>query len=120
MSNNSYICDCNAVHKELVDNVLKAMPEDEVFVKLADFYKIIGNDTRCKIIYALSVNEMCVCDLANVLSMTKSSISHQLSKMKDAGVVKCRRDGKEIYYTLDDEHIAGIFEISLTHINHKH
>ncbi len=120
MSNNSFICDCNAVHQELVESVLKAMPEDEVFLKLADFYKIIGNDTRCKLIYALSINEMCVCDLANVLSMTKSSISHQLSKMRDAGVVKCRRVGKEIYYALDDEHISGIFAISLAHINHKH
>ncbi len=120
MSNNNFICDCNAVHQELVESVLKAMPEDEVFLKLADFYKIIGNDTRCKLIYALSINEMCVCDLANVLSMTKSSISHQLSKMKDAGVVKCRRDGKEVYYALDDEHISGIFAITLAHINHKH
>lgn len=120
MSNNSYICDCNAVHGELVENVLKAMPEEDVFSRLADFYKIIGNDTRCKLIYALSINEMCVCDLANVLSMTKSSISHQLSKMRDAGVVKYRRVGKEVYYSLDDEHISGIFAISLAHINHKH
>ncbi len=120
MSNNSFICDCNAVHKELVESVLKSMPEDNVFLRLAEFYKIIGNDTRCKIIYALSVNELCVCDLANVLSMTKSSISHQLAKMKDAGVVKAKRVGKEVYYSLDDEHIAGIFAISLAHINHRH
>lgn len=120
MSNNSFMCDCNAVHHELVENVLHAMPADEVFAELADFYKIIGNDTRCKIIYALSINEMCVCDLANVLSMTKSSISHQLAKMKDAGVLKCRRVGKEVYYSLDDEHISGIFAISLAHVNHKH
>ncbi len=120
MSNNSFNCDCNAVNHQLVEDVIKAMPEDEVFTKLAEFYKIIGNDTRCKLVYALSVNEMCVCDLANVLSMTKSSISHQLAKMKDAGVVKCRRDGKGVYYSLDDEHICSIFAISLTHINHKH
>lgn len=118
MSNNSFICDCNAVHQHIVENVMKAMPEEEVFVKLADFFKIIGNDTRCKLIYALSVNEMCVCDLASLLSMTKSSISHQLAKMKDAGVVKSRREGKEIYYSLDDEHVAGVFAISLAHINH--
>ena len=69
---------------------------------------------------ALSMNEMCVGDLANVLSMTKSSISHQLSKMKDAGVVKCRRNGKEIYYSLDDEHVAEIFELTVEHIGHMH
>ncbi len=119
MTANNFHCDCNAVNTELVSEVLKSMPEDGTFQKLADFYKIIGNDTRCKIIYALSINEMCVCDLANVLSMTKSSISHQLSKMREAGVVKCRRDGKEVYYSLDDQHIAGIFAISLAHINHK-
>lgn len=95
------------------------MPEDATFQRLAEFYKIIGNDTRCKLIYSLSINEMCVCDLANVLSMTKSSISHQLSRMREAGVVKCRREGKEVYYSLDDQHIAGIFAISLAHVNHK-
>lgn len=113
-------CDCNAVNEELVNSTLKAMPRDDVFTKLAEFYKIIGNDTRCKIIFALSLNEMCVCDLANVLTMTKSSISHQLSGMRGAGVVKCRREGKEVYYSLDDEHITNIFAISLTHISHKH
>lgn len=95
------------------------MPEDATFQRLAEFYKIIGNDTRCKLIYSLSINELCVCDLANVLSMTKSSISHQLSRMREAGVVKCRREGKEVYYSLDDQHIAGIFAISLAHVNHK-
>ena len=119
MTANNFHCDCNAVNTELVNNVLKNMPAENVFQKLADFYKIIGNYTRCKIIYALSLSEMCVCDLANLLSMTKSSISHQLSKMRESGVVKCRRDGKEVYYSLDDEHIAGIFAISLAHVNHK-
>ena len=95
------------------------MPSEKVFSTLADFYKIMANDTRLKIIYSLSVNEMCVCDLANVLSMTKSSVSHQLSKMREAGVVKCRREGKEVYYSLDDEHICAIFAISMTHIEHK-
>ncbi len=119
MTANNFHCDCNAVNTALVGEVLSSMPEEGVFQKLADFYKIIGNDTRCKLIYALSINEMCVCDLANVLSMTKSSISHQLSNMRGAGVVKCRRDGKEVYYSLDDQHIASIFAISLAHINHK-
>ena len=120
MAAKDFHCDCNAVNEELVSNTLKAMPQDDVFTNLAEFYKIMGNDTRCKIIFALSLNEMCVCDLANVLTMTKSSISHQLSGMRAAGVVKCRREGKEVYYSLDDEHITSIFAISLTHIIHKH
>ena len=119
MTSNNYRCDCNALNEELVSRTLKAMPENKIFEALASFYKIIGNDTRCKIIYALSLNEMCVCDLSNVLSMTKSSVSHQLSKMRESGVVKCRRDGKEVYYSLDDEHISSIFAITLAHINHK-
>ena len=80
---------------------------------------MLADATRCKIIFALKQNEMCVCDLANVLSMTKSSVSHQLSKMRQSGVVKCRREGKEVYYSLDDEHISEIFTITMKHIRHK-
>ena len=120
MTANLYHCDCNAINTELVEEIASSMPEQSVFASVADFFKIMGNDTRCKILYSLSVREMCVCDLANILSMTKSSVSHQLSKMREAGVVKCRRDGKEVYYSLDDEHISSVFAISLAHINHKH
>lgn len=119
MTANLFHCDCNAVNTEVVKEVLASMPTDNIFESLATFYKIMGNNTRCKILYALSLREMCVCDLANILSMTKSSISHQLSNMRDAGVVKCHREGKEVYYSLDDEHISSIFAISLTHITHK-
>lgn len=120
MTANLYHCDCNAVNTEVVKEVIASMPEDNIFDNLAIFYKIMGSNTRCKILYALSLREMCVCDLANILSMTKSSISHQLSNMRDTGIVKCRRDGKEVYYSLDDEHISGIFAISIAHITHKH
>ncbi len=119
MAKNNYVCDCKATNEELVKEVLGTMPSNVTFGALADFYKIIANDTRCKILYILSYHEMCVCDIANVLSMTKSAVSHQLNKMKEAGVVKSRRDGKGIYYSLDDQHIAGIFAITLEHINHK-
>lgn len=119
MPKNEFTCDCNMVHHEIVEETLSRMPDDGLFGSLADFYKIMGDPTRCKMIFALQQNEMCVCDLANVLSMTKSSISHQLSKMRKSGVVKCRRKGKEVYYSLDDEHVAEIFAITMTHINHK-
>ena len=92
------------------------MFSEDKYMKVADFFKILGDSTRCKIVSALSMNEMCVGDLANVLSMTKSSISHQLSKMKEAGVVISRRNGKEIYYSLDDDHVAEIFELTIEHI----
>ncbi len=119
MSKNEFICDCNIVHKDMVDDTLSKMPESETLNKLADFFKIMGDATRCKLLFALLQNEMCVCDLANVLSMTKSSISHQLSKMKDVGLVKCRKSGKTVYYSLDDNHISEIFEVGIEHVNHK-
>lgn len=119
MSKNEFICDCNTIHHHIVEDTIAKMPDDKVFENLSDFYKIMGDATRCKIIFALHQNEMCVCDLANVLSMTKSSISHQLSKMRNNGVVKCRRAGKEVYYSLDDEHITEIFTITMEHSNHK-
>ena len=96
------------------------MPEEDFFTRLSNFYKIMGDPTRCKIIYALQQSELCVCDLAKILSMTKSSISHQLSKMRSHGVVKCRRSGKEVYYSLDDAHIVSILCVSADHISHKH
>jgi ArsR family transcriptional regulator len=119
MSKNEFICDCNVIHEDKVKDTIEKMPDVNALITLADLFKIMGDATRCKLISALLQNEMCVCDLANVLSMTKSSISHQLSKMKDAGVVKSRKDGKTVYYSLDDEHISEIFEVALKHINHK-
>ena len=119
MAKNEYVCDCNVIHQDSVDRALSKMPSKETFEKLANLYKLIGDTTRCKILFAIDSHEMCVCDLANVLSMTKSSISHQLSTLKKNGVVKSRKEGKEVYYALDDEHICEIFEIGLEHINHK-
>ena len=116
MPKNAFTCDCHAVNHSLVKNVLTEMPGAEVFSALADFYKMVADPTRCKLIYALDKQEMCVCDLASLLSMTKSAVSHQLAKMREQGVVKCRREGKEVYYSMDDEHITQIFSITMTHI----
>ncbi len=119
MSRNEFSCDCNIIHKESVDKVLNKMPDENTFNHLADLFKLIGDTTRCRILFALDQDEMCVCDLANVLNMTKSSISHQLATLRRSGIVKCRKSGKEVYYTLDDDHIVKLFEIGLEHINHK-
>ena len=118
MAKNEYICDCNAINHDVVEKILDKMPDEEYFSRMAEFYKILGDATRCKLIFSLLNQEMCVCDLANVLSMTKSSISHQLSKMRNAGVVKCRRDGKNIYYSLDDEHVEMMFKMGMEHMGH--
>lgn len=109
-------CDCNVIHKQVVDQVLKKMPNENTFDQLAYLFKLIGDPTRCRILFALDQYEMCVCDLANVLNMTKSSISHQLATLKKSRVVKSRKSGKEVYYTLDDDHIFKLFEIGLEHI----
>ena len=119
MSRNEFSCDCNIIHKEAVDKVLNKIPDENIFNHLADLFKLIGDTTRCRILFALDQDEMCVCDLANVLNMTKSSVSHQLATLRRSGIVKCRRNGKEVYYTLDDDHIVKLFEIGLEHIKHK-
>lgn len=119
MPKNEFLCDCTAVHQEAVDQVLAQMPGKEQLQQVAEFYKLLGDPTRCKILCALLRQELCVCDLANVLSMTKSSISHQLSKMRQLGVVKCRRAGKAVYYSLDDDHVEDLLSITLQHIAHK-
>ena len=119
MSRNEFSCDCNVIHQDSVDKVLKKLPDEDTFNRLADLFKLIGDTTRCIILFALDQDEMCVCDLANVLNMTKSSISHQLAVLRRSGIVKCRKNGKEVFYTLDDDHIVKLFEIGLEHINHK-
>lgn len=119
MSRNEFICDCNIIHQEIVDKTLSQMKDDNLFNKMAEFFKIIGDTTRVKILFSLDKNEMCVCDIANVLGMSKSSISHQLGTLRRSGVVKCRKQGKEVYYMLDDEHIKQVFEIAVEHIEHK-
>ena len=119
MSKNEFICDCNIIHQEAVDEVNKDMPEENTFNNLADLFKLIGDTTRCRILFALDEREMCVCDIANVLNMTKSAVSHQLAVLRKSNIVKCRRSGKEVYYTLDDDHINKLFEIGLEHIYHE-
>lgn len=119
MSKNEFICDCNIIHQEVVDVVLKSMPDGSLFNKLAEFFKILGDTTRAKILFALDKHEMCVCDIANVLGMSKSSISHQLGTLRRMNIVKCRKEGKEVYYTIDDDHVKGLFELGMEHIEHK-
>ncbi len=119
MSKNEFVCDCNIIHKDVVDSTIKKMPDEFLFIKLSQFFKILGDVTRTKILFALDQNEMCVCDIANVLGMSKSSISHQLSTLRKIGIVKYRKDGKEVYYTLDDSHVKQLFEVGIEHVEHK-
>lgn len=118
MSKNEFICDCNVIHQDIVDKTINKMPDENTFNKLAEFFKLLGDTTRAKILWALDQNEMCVCDIANVLGMSKSSISHQLGTLRRSNIVRCRKQGKEVYYTLDDDHVKVLFELGLEHIKH--
>jgi ArsR family transcriptional regulator, lead/cadmium/zinc/bismuth-responsive transcriptional repressor len=109
-------CDCNTIHDDVVREVSKHMPEEEVLFDLADVFKVFADSTRVKILCALLHAEMCVCDIAVLLGMSKSSISHQLRVLKQSKLVKYRRDGKVVYYSLDDEHVRTIFDQGLNHI----
>ena len=119
MSKNEFICDCNIIHEDIVKKVLNTMIQQEKINKISDFFKILGDSTRAKIIAALDQNEMCVCDIANVLQMTKSSVSHQLAILRKAKLVKYRKEGKTVYYSLSDNHVQEVFESALDNINHE-
>lgn len=93
--------------------------DDKKLVQLADLYKVFGDPTRIRILYVLSKQEMCVQDIADTLSMTQSAISHQLRVLKQNFLVKNRRDGKTIYYSLDDDHVAMIMAQGLEHVGHR-
>lgn len=91
----------------------------EFITKAASFFKVVGNDTRMKILCTIANDQICVDDIACKVNMTKSAVSHQLKILKDEGLVKSRRDGKNIYYSLDDQHVTDILEIAFIHIKHK-
>jgi ArsR family transcriptional regulator len=110
------VCDCDVIHGKLVERVRKTMPDEEVFYDLADLYKMFSDTTRVRILWALSGAEMCVCDIAVLLGMTKSAISHQLRALRLANLVKYRRRGKTVSYSLADSHVKDIFEKGFEHI----
>jgi ArsR family transcriptional regulator len=109
--------DCTVIHEEVVDSVRKKMPEEDTLLNLADLFKVFSDSTRVKIICALLNAEMCVCDIAALLGMSKSAISHQLRTLRQTRLVKYRREGKVVYYSLQDEHVGAIFDQGLIHIN---
>ncbi len=119
MAKDEINCDCDVIHSDIVDEVRKRMPDEYDLYDLSDFFKVLGDSTRVKIIWALDENEMCVCDIAVLLNMTKSAISHQLRSLRQANLVKFRREGKVVYYSLADEHVKDIFEKGMEHIKEK-
>ena len=110
------LLECTVIHEETVKKIKQKMPEDGYIYDLAELFKVFADSTRMKVIYALLEDELCVCDIANVLNMSKSSISHQLGTLRRSGIVKCRKVGKVVFYSLDDDHIHEIVKKGCEHI----
>lgn len=112
-------CNCNIIHESTVNAVSQEMISSEVIHGISDLFKVLGDPTRVKIVWALELHELCVCDIAALLNMTKSATSHQLALLRKNNIVKTRRDGKQIFYSLDDEHVTSIIEMANVHICHS-
>ena len=105
------------VHRDTVDKVLRELPDDETLYDLAELFKIFGDSTRIKILYALFEAELCVCDIAQLLGLSQSAVSHQLRVLKASRLVKPRREGKTVFYALDDDHVRKIIAQGMEHIS---
>jgi len=113
---NAPCCDCEEIHISAVEKSREALPDVEVLYDLSDFFKIFGDSTRLSILFAIDKAPMCVCDIAEVLGMTKSAVSHQLKILRQSDLVRFERQGKNVFYSLSDDHVRDIIEKALDHI----
>lgn len=109
-------CKTHVIHESTVRQVRASTPREEELYELADFFKVLGDATRIKIMHALFVSEMCVCDLSELLGVSQSAVSHQLKLLRQAGLVRHRREGKMVFYSLKDEHVQQIVSQGLQHV----
>lgn len=112
------MCDCEVIHEQVVEHARQHMPHNDEIARLTTMFKVIGDSTRMRIICALGIHEMCVCDISVLLNMTKSAVSHQLRILRDNGVVAQRREGKVVYYSLHDDHVVSILNVAKIHVEH--
>ncbi|MDR3766279.1 MAG: metalloregulator ArsR/SmtB family transcription factor [Butyricicoccus sp.] len=115
-SENIACCEEKFVHNDIVQQVNQQLPADEILYDLSELFKVFGDSTRIKILYALFEAEMCVCDIALLLGLSQSAISHQLRVLKSAKLVKYRREGKTIFYSLADDHVRRIINQGMEHV----
>ena len=108
--------DFQETREEIVRNILEQQPDDEILYDLAELFKVFGDSTRIKILYSMFENELCVNDIAKLLHLSQSSVSHQLRILKSSKLVKFRREGKSIFYSLDDEHVRAIISMGMEHV----
>ena len=109
-------CDYIHAHEDIIAKVNETMPDEEILYDLAELFKIFGDSTRIKILYVLFEAEMCVCDIAQLLNMTQSAIAHQLRALKQSKLVKYRREGKTVFYSLADDHVRSILDQGMEHV----
>lgn len=109
-------CEFLQVHQDVVDEVIKRMPDEDLLMDISELFKVFGDSTRIKILYVLLESDMCVCDLAQILNMTQSAISHQLRILKQSKLVKNRREGKTVIYSLADGHVRSIISQGMEHV----
>ena len=112
-------CEEDIVHESVVEKVRAALPDEDLLADVAELFKVFGDSTRTRILSALFEAELCVCDIASLLGMTKSAVSHQLRILRQTKVVKNRKQGKEVYYSLDDDHISRIYKMALEHLKEE-
>lgn len=116
MAKTSYVCNCDAIHESIVNDVKAKMQSRDDYIQLASLFKLFGDGTRVQILHALEQSEMCVCDLAVLLGITKSAVSHQLKALRLANLVKFRREAQIVYYSLADNHVREIIEKGFEHL----
>lgn len=110
------VCEKECAHSEIIEKVKNEMPSEDVIYDVAELFKVFGDSTRTKILTALFESEMCVCDIGKLLSMSKSAISHQLRVLRQSKLVKARKSGKEVFYSLSDNHVKTIFKMAIDHV----
>jgi DNA-binding transcriptional ArsR family regulator len=116
---NYELCEENIIHPESINNVRNKMIDENEVIDLSELFKALCDNTRIKILYALSLNELCVCDIANLIEMSQSAVSHQLRVLRNLRLVKYRKEGKSVYYSLNDHHVVNLFSQGLEHVRHK-
>lgn len=112
-------CACTIQHPDAIEKAREGSVDEDLIQMLADFFKLFSDPTRLRILKALGITELCVCDLSQLLEMSQSAISHQLAILRRSRIVKPRREGKTVYYSLDDEHVSDVLRLSIEHMEEK-
>lgn len=111
-------CETHCVHEIAVKKALETLPDDDKIITMADMFKLLADTSRLKIVIALLDNELCVCDICNIIGMSQSAISHQLRVLRADRLVKYRKAGKQVFYSIDDSHVSDIIKLAETHLSH--